>query len=198
MRCRVNAIRSSVKGHPALATILAPRPNIMPQELTCIPCRLSHRNTPHCYFARHSTSIPPCPPAMYNHYTSYSPSRARSNSLCYMVHSQADVRITRHHTPHIRPGGIQDESSKHEHQYVHERFLSQTRNTVNGMLWRSIKANTAKPDMYSCESETRAAAGHNVGSPIFAHWVEGGNPARSRKITVDRSGVSQEARGGER
>ena len=27
--------------------------------------------------------------------------------------------------------------------------------------------------MYSCESETRAAAGHNVGSPIFAHWVEG-------------------------
>ena len=30
-----------------------------------------------------------------------------------------------HHSPHMRAGEIQDESSKHEHQKVHERYLFQ-------------------------------------------------------------------------
>ena len=47
-----------------------------------------------------------------------------------MFNWQGDVLLA-HHSPHMRAGEIQDESSKHEHQKVHERYLSKTCGAVN-------------------------------------------------------------------
>ena len=174
---RVSSQRNSLKRktHPdAWQTTLKPVFQHNDTRADMNPVATFTQEHPHCHLGRHSPSMLPC---ITRGVTSPQPA---------------------HHSPHMRPGEIQDESRKHEHQKVHERYLFQDLWCCEPSVLPAQRAVYDRQKRCGLLTTAKRLQLNNMVSTMNSHTVDRGSTVRHRKISVARSAAYQEARGTEK